>query len=250
MRALRILLALVLVGVASPAPAEMVTALSESRVDISYNYQGKTLLVYGNLPEPGGHILLEVRGPEKTRTLQRKGKKAGLWMNVESLTLSGVPGYYALLSDAPLDEVMPEGKQGELGIGRKSLFRNAEWEGESTKASPEEYFQGLIDHMTDIGVYRLEPEAVTVRDGGLFRAELHMPSRVPVGEYRIVTRQMKDGEVVHQDEQSLSVAKVGIEKWLYNLAHENSAWYGLLAIAVALFAGWFVGMITRGEAEH
>jgi len=250
MRALRILLAMVLVGAAAPASAGMVTELSESRVDVDYNYDGKTLMVFGNLPEPGGNVLLEVRGPEKTRTLQRKGQVAGLWMNVESLTLGGVPGYYALLSDAPLDEVMPEGKQGELGIGREALFRNAEWEGESAKSSPEEYFQGLIDHMTEIGVYRVEPEAVTVRRGRLFRAELYMPSRVPVGEYRIVTRQVKDGEVVQRDEQSFSVAKVGIEKWLYDLAHENSAWYGLLAIAVALFAGWFVGMITRGEAEH
>jgi uncharacterized protein (TIGR02186 family) len=250
MRALRILLAMVLVGAAASASAEMVTELSESRVDVDYNYDGKTLMVFGNLPEAGGNVLVEVRGPEKTRTLQRKGKKAGLWMNVESLTLSGVPGYYALLSDAPLDEVVPEARRGELGIGRKSLFRHAEWEGESTKSTPEEYFQGLIDHMTEIGVYRVEPEAVTVRRGRLFRAELYMPSRVPVGEYRIVTRQMKDGEVVHQDEQSLSVAKVGIEKWLFDLAYENSAWYGLLAIAVALFAGWFVGMITRGEAEH
>jgi hypothetical protein len=71
-----------------------------------------------------------------------------------------------------------------------------------------------------------------------------------VGDYSIVTRQVKDGEVIHRDERQLSVAKTGIEKWLYDMAHDHPAWYGLMAIAVALFAGWFVGMITRGEAEH
>ncbi|HKL78649.1 MAG TPA: TIGR02186 family protein [Gammaproteobacteria bacterium] len=250
MRALRMLLVLLLAGPAVPATADLVTDLSESKVKVSYRYEGKTLLVFGNLPEAGGHVLLEVRGPERSRTLQRKGKVAGLWMNVESMEIQGVPGYYALLSDVPLDELMPAGQRQRLGIGREALFRHARLEGKAAKATPEAYFEGLIDHMRDIGLYRMEPGSVQVRRGRLFRAELRMPSRVPVGEYRIVTRQVKDGEVIHRDERQLSVAKTGIEKWLYDMAHDHPAWYGLMAIAVALFAGWFVGMITRGEAEH
>ena len=46
------------------------------------------------------------------------------------------------------------------------------------------------------------------------------------------------------------MAKTGIEEWLYDLAYEHSYWYGIMSVLVALFAGWFVGMITRGEAEH
>ena len=248
MRTLGLLLVLLLA--AGPATAELVTDLSETQVDVSYRYEGKKLLVFGSLPEAGGHVLLEVRGPERSRTVQRKGRVAGLWMNVERMTVQGMPGYYALLSDAPLDALMTADQRQRLGIGRQSLFREARLAGKAQRADPAAYFGGLIDHMQDLGLYQMAPGRVEVRRGRLFRAELDMPSRVPVGEYRIVTRQLKDGEVVHRDEQRLTVAKVGIEKWLYDMAHDHPAWYGLMAIAVALFAGWFVGMITRGEAEH
>jgi uncharacterized protein (TIGR02186 family) len=242
-------LALTLAGPA--AEAEMVTDLSHSEVKISYRYQGETLLVFGSLPEPGGHVVVEVRGPSKARTIQRKGKVMGvLWMNVEDLTIEDFPGYYALLSDVPLAEFIGEAERNRLGLGRDALFAKADYHGETAKAGPRDYFDGLLAYMADAGLYQEKPGAVAIKQGRLFRAELRMPSKAPVGEYEIVVRQWKDGAVVHRDTQTLTVAKTGIEEWLYDLAYEHPYWYGIMSVLVALFAGWFVGMITRGEAEH
>jgi uncharacterized protein (TIGR02186 family) len=135
-------------------------------------------------------------------------------------------------------------------VGREALFRSAERSGSTAKADPRDYFDGLIRSMRDQGLYREEPEGVAVRKGRLFRGELRMPARAPVGEYRVIVRQWKDGGVAYRDERTLRVAKTGMEKWLYDLAHEHPAWYGLLAILIALLTGWLVGMITRGEGEH
>ncbi len=207
--------------------------------------------MFGSLPEGGGHVVVEVRGPERPRTIQRKGRVLDLlWMNVEAFTIEGLPGYYALLSDAPLDRFLPPVDRERLGVGREALFRQAEYSGEAGGAGPQAFFDGLIAHMADLGLYREQAGAVTIKRDRLFRAELRMPSRAPVGEYRVVIRQVKDGAVVHRDRQSLQVARTGVEKWVFDLAYEHPAWYGLMAVLVALFAGWLVGMITRGEAEH
>lgn len=245
------LLALVGVLAAPVASGELVSDLSESSVAISYQYEGETLLVFGSLPEPGGHVVVTVRGPSKARTIQRKGQVMGfLWMNVEDLTLEDFPGYYALLSDVPVSEFLGAPERDRLGLGRDALFAGAEYHGEVDRAEPREYFDGLLRHMSDAGLYQEKPEAVTIKRQRLFRAELGLPARAPVGEYEVVVRQWKDGAIVHRDTGTLTVAKTGVEKWLYGLAHEHPAWYGLMAVLVALLAGWFVGMITRGEGEH
>jgi uncharacterized protein (TIGR02186 family) len=236
---------------ATAAQAELVTDLSHTKVKVSYRYQGETLLVFGSLPEPGGHVVVEVRGPAKARTIQRKGKVMGLlWMNVEALTIEDFPGYYALLSDAPVSTFLSTAERNRLGLGRDALFEAARYHGATEKAGPRDYFDGLLKHMADAGLYMEKPDAVSIKQGRLFRTRLQMPSKAPVGDYEIVVRQYKDGAVIHRDTQTLSVAKTGIEEWLYDLAYEHPAWYGLMAVLVALFAGWFVGMITRGEAEH
>jgi hypothetical protein len=36
-----------------------------------------------------------------------------------------------------------------------------------------------------------------------------------------------------------------LERWIYNLAHENSLIYGLLSILVALMAGWGASEMFR-----
>ncbi|HKJ70956.1 MAG TPA: TIGR02186 family protein [Gammaproteobacteria bacterium] len=239
------------VAFAPAAGAALVTDLSDTHIKVSYHYQGENLLVFGSLPEKGGHVIVEVRGPEKSRTIQRKGKVMGfLWMNVEDLTVKDFPGYYALLSDAPIESFLTPEERNRLDVGHDALFNSAEYHGETAKAGPRDYFDGLLKYMGDHGLYQEKPNAVTIKRGALFRAELRMPSRAPVGDYQVVVRQWKDGQVIHRDTQGLSVAKTGIEKWLYDMAFEHPAWYGLMAVLVALFAGWFVGIITRGEAEH
>ena len=253
MRALRMLLVLLVAGAAAPATAtaEMVTDLSDPKVEVSYRYEGETLLVFGSLPERGGHVVVEVRGPAKARTIQRKGRVMGvLWMNVEDLTIEDFPGYYALLSDVPVSQFLTTAERNRLGLGRDALFEGAEYHGDTTRSGPRAYFDGLLRYMGDSGLYMEKPGAVSIKQGRLFRTALRMPSKAPVGEYEIVVRQWKDGAMVHRDTQTLEVAKTGIEEWLYDLAYEHPYWYGVISVLVALFAGWFVGMITRGEAEH
>ncbi|MFA9459425.1 TIGR02186 family protein [Thiohalorhabdus methylotrophus] len=250
MRLLRVMLWLGLLAASGGAAAELVTDVSDDTVSVSYRYQGEKLLLFGSLPEGPGHVLIEIRGPDQPRTIQRKGQVMGLWMNVESMRFKSVPGFYAALSDVPLERILSEKRRGALGLGPEALFRASEWQVDDQKESPQAYFRGLVDYMRELSLYQVRPDGIRVKKNRLFRASVELPARVPVGDYEIVTRVIHNGEITHRDMQKLSVSKVGIEKWLYDLAHDNPATYGALAVAVALLAGWLVGMVTRGEAEH
>ena len=48
-----------------------------------------------------------------------------------------------------------------------------------------------------------------------------------------------------QYQTAIDVHKVGIERWLYNLAHERPVFYGLLSLAIAIFSGWAAAAAFR-----
>jgi len=43
----------------------------------------------------------------------------------------------------------------------------------------------------------------------------------------------------------LRVAKAGLGAEIYQFAHRNSALYGIIAILIALLAGWLAGVVFR-----
>jgi hypothetical protein len=46
-------------------------------------------------------------------------------------------------------------------------------------------------------------------------------------------------------ETTLAVRKAGLEATVFDFAHQHSAIYGIVAILIALFAGWLAGAIFR-----
>ena len=48
----------------------------------------------------------------------------------------------------------------------------------------------------------------------------------------------RKGAVVDHHEEIITVNKDGLERWIYNLAHEQPLVYGLLSLVLAVAAGW------------
>ena len=48
----------------------------------------------------------------------------------------------------------------------------------------------------------------------------------------------RDGQVVDIYETTIEVHKVGLERWLFRLAHDLPLVYGALSLALAIAAGW------------
>ena len=63
-------------------------------------------------------VAITIRGPIKPVRVWKKARRAGLWINAQSLTFDGVPNYYAVLSTRPLEEIasLEERKDHEIGV--------------------------------------------------------------------------------------------------------------------------------------
>ena len=56
-----------------------------------------------------GDVVVVVRGPESVATVHRKGRTLGIWANEADMAFANVPGFWAMASTGPLQELVPEG---------------------------------------------------------------------------------------------------------------------------------------------
>jgi len=221
----------------------LVADLSQRLVAITTGFAGTNVLLFGAV-DGQGDVVVVVRGPDRPITIHRKSRVLGIWANTAQMTFDRAPSFYAVASSRPLGEIAPATvlSRHELGVGALRL------ELPPAKASQnvaKEWRSGLIRNFQRAGLYSREERPITFLGNRLFRVELHLPANVPTGAYQAVTYLLRDGEVLSAQTMPLFVSKVGAEAYVYDFAVRHSAYYGLIAISIALRAGWLAHMAFR-----
>ncbi|MDP6883558.1 MAG: TIGR02186 family protein, partial [Rhodospirillales bacterium] len=109
----------------------------------------------------------------------------------------------------------------------------------------EAFREALIRNKQSRGLYGSKVGKVHFIENRLFRTSIHFPANVPVGTYVVDTYLAQGGRVTGNKTTLLEVRKFGFEARVYDLAHRHSLAYGLLAILIAVVAGWFAGIVAR-----
>jgi uncharacterized protein (TIGR02186 family) len=95
------------------------------------------------------------------------------------------------------------------------------------------------------GLYHTSLQTVEVADATLFSTEVALPANLTEGNYTVRFFLTRDGQVIDRRETTIFVRKVGLERFLFALAHEQPLLYGLLSIAIAIGAGWGASAVFR-----
>ncbi len=247
----RLLLALAL-AFAQPAAAatKLISDISQSRIDIEYSFAGANLLVFGAIQYPGGRtpgdapeIAIVVRGPAEPITVRRKSKVAGIWVNTARARYESAPGFYSVAASRPVRDMLDETTAAIYEIGLEHLQLSPA----STNAPADlrAFERGLLDLRKRSGLYAENPHGVSIVENTLYSARIAIPSAVPVGNYNAQIFLIRHGKVIATTERSIAIGKSGFERAVYVAAQEHSLTYGLLAVALALVAGWAAGQVTR-----
>ena len=238
-------LALALLLLAGPARAEeVVAALSQDRVSISTSFDGSEILVFGAVkrvaPAPEGEgplgVIVTVAGPDETVTVRRKERRLGIWVNAEAVEVSRAPSFYAVATSAPMEGLLTRTEDQRWRITTPRALRAVGAATMSERAP--EFLQALIRVRRAEGRYVTAPSAVILRDETLFSTTIALPSDLTEGSYDTRIFLLRGGRVVDVHETSIFVRKVGLERWIYRLAHDRPFLYGLLSLAIAIAAGW------------
>lgn len=227
-----------------PARAdELVVDLSKSLVEISTQFVGSELLLFGSIEDPGD-IIVAVRGPARREVVRRKDQIFGVWVNNAYMVFGNVPSFYALAASRPIDELLPQTLQAVHEIGEANLILVPH----SGDAKPEEisgFRAALIREKERQRLFSSSVGTVRFLANQLFRTEVAIPATVSTGVYEIDIYLVRDRRVVREQSVTLTVRKSGLEAQVSEFARRQSLAYGLLAVLIAVMAGWLAGMAFR-----
>ena len=230
-------------GVPAPASSQsIVTDLSTREVAISTGFTGAELLLFG-ATEGFGDIVVTVVGPKRDEIIRRKERVAGIWVNGTSVTFENAPAYYRTAASKPLSEIAAPEVLEKLQIGSSRIDLSTR----SSRGAETilEFRDAFIRSKKRQALYSEDISDIKITRGRLFRSTIPFPVNVPIGTYEVTVHLFKHGRLVSSEKTPLTVQKVGLEAKIYDFAHDHAAWYGLIAIASALVAGWLAGVIFR-----
>jgi len=250
MRYLLTLLALVFLT-ALPAGAEKIVAgLSQNRVSITATFVGSEILIYGAVkrdsPPPANdplRVIVVVEGPKTPVTVRKKDRRFGIWVNTDEVVLEGAPSFYAVATSAPLDKTVSALQDARHLISVEHSLRGIQ--DPFTIANPSEFTRALVRIRENAGLYQLLENDVRLREDTLFDTRIALPANLTEGAYRTRILLTRGGQVANQYETTIDVQKVGLERWIFNLAHEKPLIYGLLSLIIAIVAGWGASALFR-----
>lgn len=228
--------------IASPLKAEeIVLGLSRDQVAITATFEGSDILVFGAIKREAPiaqdsnlGVIVTVVGPDQTIMVRRKDRRLGIWVNTDSVEVDAAPSFYAVASSGPMKEVLRDIEDLRYRITIPRVIRSVGSEIDDSAA----FSQALVRIRAGNELYQVLEGEVDLEQDTLFRTAITLPANLIEGEYEAHIFLTRDGVVIDEYITLIPVRKVGLERWLYNLAHENALLYGLMSLSIAIAAGW------------
>ena len=237
---MRLVCLLLLLSLPAQAEEEIILGLSQNEIDITATFTGSEILLFGAIrrdaPVPDGNlgIIVTVAGPEVPVTVRRKERRFGIWVNVDDVKIAAAPSFYAVATSADLSKVL---RPSEDLINRITIPQVVRHVGTNVLDS-QSFSRALMRIREENNQYQRLEGAVAISRDTLFQTRIQMPANLTEGFYVAKIFLTRDGNIVDEYETSIPVKKVGLERWLYNLAHDNALLYGFMSLAIAIAAGW------------
>ncbi|MDP2698171.1 TIGR02186 family protein [Thalassospira sp.] len=220
----------------------LVVDLSNHLVAITTGFTGTDVLLFGAVQNQGD-VVVTVRGPDQDMVVRRKERKMGIWVNSESAKFRNVPAYYATASSRSMDIIANDRlyENYRIGVDHQRFITELD----DAERGDGVYREALIRNMRNSGLFNRHPAKISFLSNQLFRTNLHFPANTPTGTYTINVYLIRDGRVASVKTTPLVVSKTGVSAEVYDFAHRYSALYGIIAVIIAVFAGWFASVAFR-----
>lgn len=250
---MRLLLALLmLVSCLAPAQAaRLVSQLSNDTVEITSSFDGERMNFFGSIEPDAGesapivgpfHVIVVVLGPTQNRVAREMTNNFGIWINTDQVEYNNFPSYFHVLASDKLTDItdvttlttnyiLPEAH---------TLITNAGdwWKGAI-------FGRQLVRLMSEKGLFGVQENGVNFLSSNFYSARLTLPSDAPPGPYIALTYVFKDGQIIARKSEGFAVRKIGFERFLALSAVQYPLLYGIVSVLLALFTGWFGGVLFK-----
>ncbi len=234
-----IIIILLFIGLPLKAQAAgdgVVADVSSYYVDISPQFTGTRVLLYGAVDIDNGDVILIIKGPRQDFVLDKQERRLGIWLKGETVLYDNAPHFYHIISSSDVDEIASLSAIETYALSLNSLgitgIKN------KLEVVGEKVQQNYLRKMQENGLYLQSTERFIWLGKRLFRAELNFPVNVSTGTYILEAYHLRDGYVVSAQALPLFIRKSGLLGFLYAFAYNYGYIHGIVSIILACLMGY------------
>jgi Putative transmembrane protein (Alph_Pro_TM) len=224
--------------------------ISPDQVGIGAFFTGQTLTVEGKIPA-GSQAVMEIIGTTADEHLMRKGRRAGLWMNVGEIDIHDAPSLYMVMST---ETKLLSAAGPEVPWGFAALKKRVSLSGMVKDQEKEKFLQQFLKLKESEGLYATlkDPMSKAEAAGGLIpvKGEFRLPTNLRPGTYKVCLSVIQNGQVAGKTCSEVKVMLVGFPALLSTLAYEHGTTYGIVAVIIAIVTGFAMGFLFKGGGGH
>ena len=226
------------------AQNQIVADLSQENVEISTDFLGAKILLFGAYDgRKGDDIIVVVTGPKGLVTIQKKEKVLGVWVNTKKVNYINAPKYLSISSNRDIDKILNQKTQKISEIGLNNL--NIRIQPGKRVRSEKEWREALTRNMLKSKLWSLNENSISLNKNSLFRSYLSLPSNVTIGKFEVKILHYRNSKLISKETNTINVSKSGISAEIYNIAQNYSTLYGIFAVLLAVFIGWGTNLVFR-----
>jgi uncharacterized protein (TIGR02186 family) len=235
---LMILLCLSFTSINKAHSRPIISGISTNQINIDTKFTGAEVLLFGAKGN-AGNIIVVIRGPKKDYVVSKKDKLLGVWYNKDRTLFKDSHSYYSFFSSNE-NEVGDERILSKLEIGKDRI----QFDIEENKNVPESEFKvEFVYNMENKNLYLSHPESIEFLDETLFKVMLRFPKNISQGTYVVDIYLIDDSELSSFQSIPIYVNQVGLSSDINQFAHNNSVLYAIVAILIAVSAGFFANFV-------
>jgi uncharacterized protein (TIGR02186 family) len=227
------------------APDRRSVRVHPEKIHIGANYSGTDIRIEGIAP-PGSKVVVVARGPDTEEVFDRKGRAGPIWITTGKVHVAGVPSLFIRYASEPAENFLPRAEIERLQLDPAAIrrqMRMAPPDPEQDRLR-EDYVRLKVNQrvyrLVDSGLRMGAPE----KSGVPFSAAFHWPRKAPPATYRVLVHECRDGVVAGTATVPLEVVKVGFPATVARLAANQAPLYGVIAIIVAMLAGFGIDFLA------
>lgn len=223
-------------------------------IEINFGYHGAVVNITGSVPG-FDDLVVKISSPPQDNVLKYKGKAGGfLWMKKGSLKFKGLPPVYFLYTSGELSKILKDKDKEKYLLGYDKVLKKADVVDSNGNRVNRKWLKEFIELKKEEKLYSINEGAIKLekRGEGKYSLKVDWPFQALPGTYRVEVFAIQKGEIKESVSSKIEVRREGVVAFLSKMAIEKSSLYGLMAVAVALFAGLFVGVIFKkgGDGSH
>jgi uncharacterized protein (TIGR02186 family) len=205
-----------------------------NQVDISTDFAGSSLKAVGTMNGPGD-LIIKVVGPQQEATLSRETKLGPFWIGGDTVKVEGAPSLLFLYATAPIASLLPAADQERYGLLLEGVPVQIKPQLQAHAAT--DWRKAFFRLKERQGRYYEDDHAIRVFGDRLYIADIRLPGDLQVGDYAVETLLVKSGKVVGHTTGHFTVRLSGIERRVWNTAHDHAWLFGTLFTLLAMLLG-------------